>query len=208
MVCFTELTLKDCIAHSTRYGKLGLGFTKKFVLSNGGQPVAYIRDRKSSPFVLYLRELLKKDDFNPTAKKRVEALACYLKNMEKQRERKARSTKSKAKPKSATSVVRKRKIDPFKRQTGSILHFLEEAEWRIIEQGSPQRKSSRLVKNLESSNPVYHLPYESGYELVTIVFPNNRVFSMAMRDPKIVERLFPNDRPPVNLVSLEDIKHL
>src|SRR5690349_5406552 len=39
IACFTEWTLGQSLPHTTRYGRLGLGFPKRFVLSRGGQPL-------------------------------------------------------------------------------------------------------------------------------------------------------------------------
>jgi hypothetical protein len=40
-LCFTELKLSQSEAHSIRYGKLGLGFSREFILKRGGRPVIY-----------------------------------------------------------------------------------------------------------------------------------------------------------------------
>lgn len=210
MVCFTELALKECIAHATRYGKMGLAFTKRFVLDNGGQPVAYIRDRRKSPFVSNLKLLLN-GKLKKSERERLELMACYIKNMEKS----SRTTGAHAKKltqksvkKAAKKTARKRIVDPYKRQTGRTLHHLEEAEWRMVAQQGSLPKKTRLVQNTEGSGPSYFLPYKSGIELVAIIFPNNKIFSRAMKDPQIVSSLFPGERPPVNLISLEDVNRL
>src|SRR5512134_3427339 len=36
IVCFTEWSLGQSLPHTTRYGRLALGFPKRFVLSRGG----------------------------------------------------------------------------------------------------------------------------------------------------------------------------
>jgi hypothetical protein len=77
----------------------------------------------------------------------------------------------------------------------------------VAQQGSLPKKT-RLVQNTEGSGPSYFLPYKSGIELVAIIFPNNKIFSRAMKDPQIVSSLFPGERPPVNLISLEDVPRL
>ena len=42
-VCFTEWSLDRSLPHTTRYGRLGLGFPKRVVLLKGGQPVSYFK---------------------------------------------------------------------------------------------------------------------------------------------------------------------
>ena len=44
IVCFTEWSLDESLPHTMRYGRLGLGLPKQFVLRHGGQPVTYVRD--------------------------------------------------------------------------------------------------------------------------------------------------------------------
>jgi Putative abortive phage resistance protein AbiGi, antitoxin len=58
ITCFTEWTLGQSLPHTTRYGRLGLGFPKKFVLSRGGQPLIYVRDSsKNDPYTEALKSL-------------------------------------------------------------------------------------------------------------------------------------------------------
>jgi hypothetical protein len=40
-ICFSEIRLSQAKKHAKRYGKLGLGFSRNFVLSKGGRPVIY-----------------------------------------------------------------------------------------------------------------------------------------------------------------------
>lgn len=39
--CFTELKLSEVRAHASRYGRLGIGFKRPFVMERGGLPVLY-----------------------------------------------------------------------------------------------------------------------------------------------------------------------
>jgi hypothetical protein len=48
IACFSEWSLGQSIAHTSEYGRLGLGFSKQFILSRGGQPVIYVRDAKTN----------------------------------------------------------------------------------------------------------------------------------------------------------------
>ena len=47
--CFTETTLSEIEFHNRTYGKLGLGFPKRFVMTHGGRPVNYINDITRDP---------------------------------------------------------------------------------------------------------------------------------------------------------------
>lgn len=41
-LCFTEIRLSQAQVHADRYGKLGVGLSRDFILNEGGRPVIYI----------------------------------------------------------------------------------------------------------------------------------------------------------------------
>lgn len=41
-ICFTEIRLSQARVHAERYGKLGIGFARDFIMNKGGRPVIYI----------------------------------------------------------------------------------------------------------------------------------------------------------------------
>ena len=41
-ICFTEVRLSQAKVHAKRYGKLGIGFSRDFILNKDGRPVIYI----------------------------------------------------------------------------------------------------------------------------------------------------------------------
>jgi hypothetical protein len=41
-LCFTEIRLSQAEKHAKRYGKLGIGFRRDFIMNKGGRPVIYI----------------------------------------------------------------------------------------------------------------------------------------------------------------------
>src|ERR1051325_3373457 len=41
-LCFTEIRLSEVETHASRYGKLGIGFDRKFLINRGGRPVIYV----------------------------------------------------------------------------------------------------------------------------------------------------------------------
>lgn len=40
--CFTEIRLSQAHQHAERFGRLGIGFTREFIIEKGGRPVIYI----------------------------------------------------------------------------------------------------------------------------------------------------------------------
>lgn len=45
MICFTELRLSDVQQHTTRYGKMGIGFRREWLMRYGANPVFYVQNR-------------------------------------------------------------------------------------------------------------------------------------------------------------------
>jgi hypothetical protein len=41
-LCFTEIRLSQVETHAKRYGNLGIGFSRDFIMNKGGRPVIYI----------------------------------------------------------------------------------------------------------------------------------------------------------------------
>jgi len=41
-LCFTEIKLSQTTEHAEKYGNLGIGFSRDFILNEGGRPVIYI----------------------------------------------------------------------------------------------------------------------------------------------------------------------
>jgi hypothetical protein len=41
-ICFTEIRLSQAETHAARYGRLGIGFAREFIMNKGGRPVIYI----------------------------------------------------------------------------------------------------------------------------------------------------------------------
>jgi hypothetical protein len=41
-ICFTEIRLSQAEKHAKRYGKMGIAFTRDFIMNKGGRPVIYI----------------------------------------------------------------------------------------------------------------------------------------------------------------------
>lgn len=41
-ICFTEIRLSQAKSHSQRYGRLGIGFSRDYIVNKGGRPVIYV----------------------------------------------------------------------------------------------------------------------------------------------------------------------
>jgi hypothetical protein len=82
-VCFTEIKLSAARKHSERYGSLGLGVDRDFVLKRYGNPVFYVKSGKSNVVVNANKvlEFLKNNDTSGNILLEYRTLLAYLKNM-------------------------------------------------------------------------------------------------------------------------------
>lgn len=58
MTCFTEVRLSQALSHAKRYGLLGIGVSRRFVLDRFGGPVHYVRNHKDECVIANVQELL------------------------------------------------------------------------------------------------------------------------------------------------------
>ena len=213
ITCFTEWSLGQSMPHTSRYGRLGLGFPKRFVLMRGGQPITYVRDsNKTDPYTKSLKALAEffKNDPKaadlPAAKlAKLRAAFDYLSHFNKRIRKGAKPRVTAAPLPSRLLTIRRppvAKPDPFVRTYGGTLHFLEEREWRIVYDESLE---IFFKKGSGTPAPDYYLKFTPGRELFTVVLPDNHTVSLALQDNTIRKRLFPADAPHVTILSLQDI---
>ena len=212
--CFTETSLEEVHDHANRYGKLGLGFPKRFVLNNGGRPVNYILDQQNDPTMQAWHRLagcLLDDTYletlKPKEREQVQRdfifVSQFLKRIKQPR--KILSTKGKKKIASKKKAPSKA-TNQKKRSFGGPLHYLEEREWRFVVQNSGKKIVPKgAIQNKKVGEPEWFLPYKAGDDLFTIVFPDNQTMALALRDTKINQAIFRQDRPHVTLLTLEDV---
>ena len=212
MVCFTEWSLGESLPHTSRYGRMGFGFSKQFILSHGGQPVAYVNETSKSPFLKTLEEIMmgiKNLDSNFNSKQlnlfnelqsNFDYLSHFYKKIKNVGERNAKTAKNRL-----PTLKSRSKLDPFKRVYGRTLHYLEEREWRIVFHTTLIKIFTKNENGGLQNIPEYFLNFQTGTDLFTLVLPDNKTIQMAMEDDAIRNRLFPTKSPHVTLLSLEDI---
>jgi hypothetical protein len=110
-ICFTEIRLSQAQTHANRYGKLGIGFIRDFIMDKGGRPVIY------TPFNLVedgslledsLRNIFNKAEDYEDLKKPISLILAYTKRMSN--------------------------------KIGDKNKYYEEMEWRLVHDGSPNNK--------------------------------------------------------------------
>jgi hypothetical protein len=80
--CFTEIKLTQAHSHAFRYGHLGIGVHRDFVLKREGNPVFYVQNGDYSAVVENLCKL--RDHISTDALKELEVALAYLKSMSEQ----------------------------------------------------------------------------------------------------------------------------
>jgi hypothetical protein len=221
IACFTEWSLGASLAHTAEYGRIGLGFPKRWVMERGGQSVTYFRHNKNGAFLQSAFRLLaalgtpdRDGEWGPRPGLRGFSELRYLFHFAKvvrlkvpiPRRVVGRSTPVVGKRKPSAAAI---EATMFRRKFGMPLHFLEEREWRIVYHPS----NKQLVKG--PGVPDFYLPYLPGDQLFTLVLPDNKVMSRVLQSDWFTERLFTPWKhypelkgrrvPPVTLLSHSDI---
>ena len=210
ITCFTEWSLDLSRPHTTRYGRLGLGFPKLFVLQRGGQPVTYVRDlRRGDPYtaaLVAIETAFQSGEVPGKSARQLETLRQhfdYLTHFSKRIRKQPRPHARRPKPAPAKKPrAMPRDASPFERRFGGCLHYLEEREWRIVHD---EKLAKHFARGPKDGPPSYYVPFRTGEHLFTVVLPDNDTVSRALRRHKIRNALFPSDRPHATVLSLEDV---
>lgn len=216
--CFTETSLDEIKDHSRKYGRLGLGFPKRFVLERGGRPVNYLLGQRNDEYMLAWHRLAKilgtpdvlgslSDKKKSDVKESLSFVSHFLKEMKQPSEK--RSTPRKQTEPNRAERTHKSIPDPYQRSFGGPLHFLEEREWRFVlgctRNKTIPRGALKNDENIGSSDPSWFVPYEPGKDLFTVVFPDNATLAKAIMDNEVRAKLFRNNSPHVTLLTLDDL---
>jgi hypothetical protein len=226
IACFTEWSLGESLPHTSEYGRIGLGFPKRWVIERGGQSVTYFRHNQKATFLQSMFKLL--DALGQdrgqgvwTAKTGISGFEelRYLIHFAKMVRLKKTPPRSKITPPTVVPRVISRKkpakaavdAQTFKRKFGLPLEFLEEREWRIVHHPA----ANGFVRGPASGVPNFYLPYVPGEELFTLVLPDHKVVCSVLQKDWFTERLFTPWKhysqlkgrrvPPVMLLSHSDI---
>ncbi len=225
IACFTEWSLGESLPHTAEYGRIGLGFPKRWVIEHGGQSVTYFRHNTKGSFLQAVFKLLAaegtgdargvwKPRRGATAFEELRYLLHFAKMIRLKTPKPPRAPAPAAPPPSVRGPKRKPsaaavEAQMFKCKFGMPLQFVEEREWRIV----PHPANRGFIKG--TGLPEYYLPYLPGEELFTLVLPDNKVVSKVLQTDWFTERLFTPWKhypalkhrrvPPVTVLSHSDI---
>ena len=216
LLCFTEWSLSDSQPHAYKYGRLGLGFPRKFVLGLGGQPVSYIAASQNEPN--YFADALLavaahfhryQGDDAEVLRKEFLFLTQFVKKLRmEQQDRKARDEARSVKRYGRPAERRAKPTKTYSKQYGKTLEFLEEREWRVVYHDALLRRG-RIRENISRpQGPDYFVPVQPGKDLFTVVLPDYRtaqILRTSNNCKDILPRMQLPDHPHVTLLTLEDI---
>ncbi len=209
LACFTEWSLSESRPHSTRYGRMALGFSKPWVIKHGGQPVTYFRHTGRSVFLrtlVALHEFLRESQPTSGTRSRAATLAFrdafyllhFAKPLASPAAPRPRRPKTRPAPPPVTPPPAAPKPRAPTRYFGPVLNFLEEREWRIV-----RHDKSYFVpdpaKRFDS-----RLKFALGSELFTLVLPDHELVKMVWDDRSLRRQLL-NAAVPVTVISFQDI---
>jgi hypothetical protein len=217
MTCFTEIKLSSVRDHARRYGGLGFGFSRDFVLKRLGAPVQYVsgtehdvivqnlaacwRELDAVESVYHIRNVLDTDELPEglaETKRRLAINTSFLKNMS----------------------------DPNHPKFPHDYSYLDEAEWRIV--GIPQWSIMPRQIGIKKWTGIYKGPngryiYERwrrqregrNYpealiqfcreDLRVLIFPDSQVREAAFADPDI--RKWFGDPPFPIMATVDECSH-
>lgn len=213
MVCFTDNRLSECAYHAQNYGKLGLGFSKKFVIGRFGGPVNYVSHKKvRNLYVKYfyeLREHLRDAGADAAVMQKLQYLMSFLKPISKPPpSRKKRTMPRDAEASVPVAPTLRLPASERARNYGQALTYLVENEWRIVANREVIRglRLQRHEAFKEGSFETYLLGYKPAEDLFSVVFPDRQTLEMALQDGDLRQRLV--ESPRTNLYVLEEVHEL
>jgi Putative abortive phage resistance protein AbiGi, antitoxin len=192
MICFTESIVGEAGPHARRYGSMGLGFTRKFVMAQRGRPVIYLDKNSDDLFtksvIQVLQAALKGSD--AVLRAHAKLISGWLKSYNMPRV--APQERGISVGVSRKQVSRE-EDDVLRLKFGGLRSNLEDREWRIVYQASASEKIEEDGRRI---------PFVAG-ELALLVLPDHQTLSIALRRKEILDRLHPHGKPAVCAISRE-----
>jgi len=190
MLCFSEWSVSGGLAQAGRYGHMGLGFTRKFIMEKGGRQVIYLPNKANDPFRMAMVKLLenaKKSNFPPV---HLDLITSLLKTYSPSTEKPSSNTLRK--PGNAGKVSLPKADDlHLDIDFGGLYKNLEDKEWRVIQPKDSRRKIDTTKITCEPGS------------LAMIVLPDHKTLAHVMQHEGIRARIFMEDKPAVCLLTRE-----
>jgi hypothetical protein len=154
-LCFIEIRLSQAQTHAKRYGKLGIGFTRDFIMNKGGRPVIYIPFEAEAGGRLLedsIKSAYENSKDNKGIHKSLEWIMAHVKRMSN-----------------------------GKGENGEEYEdYYEEMEWRLVYDESPNNK--HFTKG--EAEGIYRLKFKAS-DIKVIIFPDEDIRQMSLRNEVI-----------------------
>ena len=214
-LCFTELDLGDSSDHISRFGRMGFGFTKQFIIQQGGGPVQYClgtqdcdRVKDLATVQRFLKSIKNRNALDlSTSQAFLRLTHFYKRTREVIKYRK--TAKGKSAPEAGGKKQKNNKPKPSQEDVLAAkaryvfqrdMPHLEEYEWRLVFSDNHERWHRHRGEDLPKSAR-FHI--EAGNDLQMLIVPDNRCFQIVHELPIFADRLFTIPEKPVQVVSLE-----
>lgn len=172
MICFTDNKISECGYHASKYGKLALGFPKKFVIKHAGIPVNYVDNKFKGNH--YLEAIAAIDNFlqnqnDSEIAKHWQLITNYIKPLS---DAPSKPITPRASEIGKSSGIQRMRL-AHRNFGGKQLKYYVENEWRIV-------LCDKLRKNKDVYLAVdkYKLKYTLEEDLFTLILPSRRVYEM------------------------------
>ena len=211
---FTEQAAGDPEEHWRLYGRLGFGFSKRFIFNCGGRPVIYAGGGKDPVLnsIGYLRQTISKH-FKEGHKIRAqfETLARFIKcttlTLDQETQAKQKTVESKAKSKTAQKKTKvapgtSELLNPLEFPEAQPIRFLREREWRLLKRDKDTRRWHG-----NSDADTWFTP-EAGKDLQLIIVPCNLILHEAYEDKEIRKNLRGPSGITAQLISAQALRRL
>ena len=156
--CFTEIKLSLAKQHATKYGSLGIGVNRKYILERYGGPVFYVQNGRNSNIIenfykvnSFLNRLSQGIAGIEAIKLEFAVILAYLKNMSE-------------------------------RDSEELIYY-DELEWRITHLN---RLDGKYVTTHDASKFIYRIKIKPD-DIKVIVFPDSKTKNMALQRKDIHE---------------------
>jgi len=191
MLCFSEWSVSGGLAQASRYGQLGLGFTRKYIMEMGGRQVVYLPNKPNDPFSRALVALLENAKTVTSLKDQVTLITSLLKTYNPSSEPKAKIEQEQKKGEAAKGPSVETDDRHLDVDFGGLFKNLEDKEWRILQENHPKRKSDATRILCEPGS------------LAMIVLPDHKTLAHVMQNETIRASLFVENKPAVCLLTRE-----
>lgn len=176
ITCFTEHRLTNSFYHTMKYGMLGIGVSREFVLDRWGAPVVYLENSSENDVnTAILHQTWK-----------------YLKN----------ETKPEHRNVYLSFLQFLNLMKPMSNANTRDFEYIDEGEWRIVQYNQLDEKGLLVIPEKE---PPHRLVPIKKNEVKLIILPDRDSINMFYSEPEVIDWFNNLDIKP-SVLTLEELK--